>query len=230
MSVVVPTNSLAGSIPVEIATWLPGLQVLNLNGNRLLGPIPSEFGALQKVSVFQLGGQLRGLSGTVPTELGLLTKLTGTFDLSSNKLSLLIPTELGHLTGVTGSNGFMLHHNSFTGIIPTELAQLKVTSDFQLHSNRFCGTIPAEITAMSSSQVTAGWNVKPGNFFGPTPCEATSALANLYSATGGSDMWYPPMERWMEGDPCELFTSYGVARTAGWEGVECDQATSPSQV
>ena len=64
-----------------------------------------------------------------------------------------MPTELGLLTGITGSNGFTLHHNSFTGIIPTELAQLKVTSDFQLHFNRFCGTIPAEIAALSTSQV-----------------------------------------------------------------------------
>ncbi len=65
---------------------------LELDGNRLSGPIPSELGNLTGLT--GLDFQNNGLSGPIPPELGNLTSLTILW-LSGNDLSGPIPPELG---------------------------------------------------------------------------------------------------------------------------------------
>ena len=66
------------------------------------------------------------LTGTLPTELGLLTLLTG-LDFAFNYLTGEIPTELGRLTHLISLD---LNSNDFEGTIPIGICRLR--TEFQL--------------------------------------------------------------------------------------------------
>ena len=66
------------------------------------------------------------LSGTLPTELALLTHL-GALSLSYNLLSGTLPTELALMTNLSTT---WLGSNRFSGEIPTEIALLPRLESF----------------------------------------------------------------------------------------------------
>ena len=114
--------------------------VLDLGGQQLEGMIPTEIGLLVKVSQLDFGECL--LSGSIPTELGALVELAEAFILGKNDLSSSVPTEVGKLG--------------------------KLTKDFQLYSNRrLCGNIPTQVQALSSS-AAFGWRLASGTSIGTT--------------------------------------------------------------
>ncbi len=65
---------------------------LNLNSNNLMGTIPSEIGFLTKLTKLWFNVN-RGLSGTIPKELGLLTALTS-LELQETKLAGSMPSQI----------------------------------------------------------------------------------------------------------------------------------------
>jgi len=71
--------------------------VLILGDNKLSGSIPSELGLLTNVEVIYLSDN--DLSGSIPSKLGLLTNVKGIY-LSDDDLSGSIPSELGLLTNL----------------------------------------------------------------------------------------------------------------------------------
>ena len=99
-----------------------------------------------------------GLSGTIPTDLGMLTSLT-LLSLSNNRLTGTIPAELG---GLTNLDTLWLHENKLTGTIPAELARPSSMRQLFLSDNRLTGSIPSELgrltnltdLALSDNQLT----------------------------------------------------------------------------
>ena len=83
------------------------------------GTIPTEFGLLTKVTELSLTEN--DLSGAIPTQLGYCNQMNSCFDLGWNSLSSAIPTQLGHLDQL--SSGFNLYSNSLSSAIPTQLGQ-----------------------------------------------------------------------------------------------------------
>jgi Leucine-rich repeat (LRR) protein len=65
-------------------------------------------------------------TGTVPSELGLLTALTE-LQLDNNAFTGTVPSELGLLTALTY---LTLDNNAFTGTVPSELGSLTVNELF----------------------------------------------------------------------------------------------------
>ena len=65
---------------------------VNADDNNLVGTIPSQIGILTKLRVFEVDHN--GLTGTIPTELGNLINIVE-LDLDDNKLTGTIPTEFG---------------------------------------------------------------------------------------------------------------------------------------
>ena len=63
-----------------------------------------------------------GLTGTLPSEMGLLTAIVDRTLLGRNSLTSSIPTQLGLLTGI--EYGCILRKNKFSGPIPTELGRI----------------------------------------------------------------------------------------------------------
>ena len=80
----------------------------------------------------------RGLTGTIPSELGDLSSLEW-LSLLGNQLSGYIPPELGSLSNLTSLN---LSDNQLSGTIPPELGSLSNLGELYLSGNQLSGCIP----------------------------------------------------------------------------------------
>jgi len=88
-----------------------------------------------------LGFYRNELSGTIPTELGLLTNLAN-LDLDSNSLSGAIPSELSTITNV---EYLYANNNLLKGTIPSQLGALTKLQSLILSNNTLTGTVPREV-------------------------------------------------------------------------------------
>jgi len=89
------------------------------------------------------------LTGSIPKELGSLTKLTELV-LYYNQLAGAIPTELGNLTNLTD---LRLSHNQLTGPIPTQLGNLTKLTTLYLDSNQLSGSIPTQLSNLINLRI-----------------------------------------------------------------------------
>ena len=88
----------------------------------------------------------KGLSGTIPSELGGMSSLTHLY-LHRNKLTGAIPAELSSLSSL---EWLSLYGNGLTGGVPAELAGLSKLKRLYLHDNQLSGMIPGKLGGMSS--------------------------------------------------------------------------------
>ena len=112
---------------------------LILSERQLSGTIPPELGVLSRLAQLDFHGNR--LSGPIPPELAHLSNLEA-LQLHNNELSGPIPPELGRLSYLRKLN---LHTNRLSGTIPTELGQLANLEALHLHNNRLSGAIPVEL-------------------------------------------------------------------------------------
>ncbi|KAK1555902.1 hypothetical protein Q3G72_033123 [Acer saccharum] len=84
-------NSLSGSIPAELCTWLPYIVTLDLSSNSLSGPIPHQIVGCKFLNKLILSDNK--LSGSIPYELSRLDRLKD-FSVAGNELSGPIPSDL----------------------------------------------------------------------------------------------------------------------------------------
>jgi len=147
------TNKTGWMTDAELGDW-HGVTVdeegrvttLDLRGNGLAGPLPSDMqqlSALQRLDLFN-----NQLTGPIPAELGQLGALQG-LSLDKNQLSGPIPAELGQLGALLG---LFLNDNQLTGPIPAELAQMGALMYLLLSSNQLSGPIPAVLCQMGALQ------------------------------------------------------------------------------
>jgi DNA-binding SARP family transcriptional activator len=192
---ILPANSLAGQIPIELRN-LPELIHLELQENELTGEIPSWLGQLQNLDWIDLGfnflegeippelGQLSNLrhlrldgnsnlSGPVPKELFRLQNLThlvlSSFE-GGNQLSGFIPPELG---GMRRLMWLELANTLIEGPIPPELGNVTGLMYLDLSNNNLSGTMPPEmgnLTNLWAFQVGEG----PNQLHGPVPMSFTN--------------------------------------------------------
>jgi Leucine-rich repeat (LRR) protein len=117
---------------------------LDLYDNSLTGMIPSQLGLLTKLTYLSLSWN--SLTGTIPSEVGLLTKLTY-LNLSFNSLTGTIPSQVGLLSNLTELS---LSSNSLRGTIPSEVGLMWNLSELYLHRNSLTGMIPSQIALLSN--------------------------------------------------------------------------------
>ena len=120
-----------------------------LSSNRLIGTVPPELGNLSKLTHLDLGWNV--LTGPIPRELGELTDLYELdlhgINLISENLTGPIPPELGNLSNLAYLD---LSNNDLTGPIPLELADLSRLIHLSLYGNELEGVIPPELTGLSN--------------------------------------------------------------------------------
>lgn len=143
ISIELPSNGLAGTIPPELGR-LTDLRLLNLQFNGLTGSIPGQRGDLARLET--LGLSFNSLTGSIPDSLGELTSLQLLF-LSSNGLTGSIPAELGALANLLSLE---LAFNDLTGTIPRSLGELSNLVGLGLAYNDLTGSIPADLGSLSN--------------------------------------------------------------------------------
>ncbi|XP_057421140.1 probable LRR receptor-like serine/threonine-protein kinase At3g47570 [Lotus japonicus] len=134
-------NVLEGTIPHSIGK-LKNLVRLALQENKLSGNIPLVIGNLTRLSELYL--HTNKFEGTIPSTLRYCTQLQS-FGVAENHLNGDIPNQtFGYLQGLVELD---LSNNSLTGLLPSELGNLKLLSILHLHINKLSGEIPMALGA-----------------------------------------------------------------------------------
>ena len=146
---------------------------LELFFNNAEGTIPPEIALLSNrlVSIDISGGPLRVLTGGLPSEYGLLTRL-GELRLSNNNLVGNIPSQYG---GLVSLKQIALSNNNLSGTLSPEIGEWTSLTSLNLAGNRLEGSLPSEISRWSKvSRLTL-----EDNFFSGGIATEIGLLANL---------------------------------------------------
>ncbi|KAM7460783.1 hypothetical protein LguiB_035858 [Lonicera macranthoides] len=136
------------------------LEILDLSGCGLAGTIPQEIGRLSKLTRLSLSRN--SLSGGLPVSLANLTSLTW-LNLSSNSFSGPIPSEIGNLANLSFLD---LGNNYFSGSIPPSVGFLTLLTYLDLSRNQLNGSIPSKIGNLMNLSFL---NLSNNYFLGPIP-------------------------------------------------------------
>ena len=145
------TNNANWNTDLDLDTWFgvytdndDRVVEINLSENNLSGTLPAQLAMFTKLEGLILTDNQ--LTGAIPIELSQLSELA-TIDLSENSFSGAIPPELANLAPMVYLD---LSANRFSGTIPPELGSLTELLTLNLGDNRLSGTIPPELGAVSS--------------------------------------------------------------------------------
>ncbi|RVW18662.1 LRR receptor-like serine/threonine-protein kinase EFR [Vitis vinifera] len=166
-------NSLVGSLPPSIGTWLPDLEGIFIGACQFRGTIPTGIGNLTNLIALDLGAN--DLTGSIPTTLGRLQKLQWfcfgdlpalqELFLDSNVLAFNIPTSLWSLRDLLVLN---LSSNFLTGNLPPKVGNMKSITTLDLSKNLVSGYIPRR---MGEQQNLAKLSLSQNRLQGPIPVE-----------------------------------------------------------
>lgn len=92
-------------------------------------------------AIYEIEVESFGLTGTIPPEIGLLTKTVG-FTLSNNSLTGGIPPEVGTMSKLVD---FRVWDNKMNGTVPSSLGNVSTLENLFLEGNQFSGTFPASV-------------------------------------------------------------------------------------
>ena len=173
------TLNWAAETPIEdwggIAVGGTPLRVVEvwLSDRGMTGTVPAELGDLSGLERLWLWNNQ--LTGTIPTELGNLSNLTELW-LWGNHLTGTIPTELGNLSNLTSLH---LGNNQLEGRIPTQLGNLSNLTSLRLGNNQLEGRIPTQLGNLENLTVlNLGNNQLTGSI--PTELGDLENLIGLY--------------------------------------------------
>ncbi|XP_045796191.1 probable leucine-rich repeat receptor-like protein kinase At1g35710 isoform X1 [Trifolium pratense] len=125
-----------GTLNLSTFHNLESLVIMNV---RLRGTIPKEIGHLSKLTHLDLS--YNSLVGEIPPSLGSLRQLKH-LDISHNSLQGSIPHELGFLTNLTTLD---LSQNQIKGEMPLSLGNLTQLKHLDISYNSLQGSIPHEL-------------------------------------------------------------------------------------
>ena len=120
------------------------------------------------------------MTGTIPTELGNLTKVSQLW-LAHNQLTGTIPSELGNLTNVKELH---LDDNRLTGAIPAELAELSGLRQLFLADNQLTGCVPEGLRDVAAQHDIAQLDLPDCGTVSPT-ADAPGAPVGLTATANG---------------------------------------------
>ena len=147
---------------------------LDIDSNRLSGSIPPQLGTLTKLRWLSLSSN--DLVGSIPPELGNLTALEALV-LNFGNLTGSIPPELGSLTHL---RFLEINDNSLTGSIPPQLGNLTKLWALRLNDNSLSGSIPPQLGNLAD---LGRLRLSDNNLSGPIPPAVSAMIAHLVEFT-----------------------------------------------
>ncbi|KAK9187162.1 hypothetical protein WN944_018553 [Citrus x changshan-huyou] len=147
MRMTINANNFGGILPTCICNFSTTLEMLLLDGNKIVGSIPAGIGNyvnLQRLEMWD-----NQLSGTIPPAIGELQNLKS-FGLSNNRLSGNIPPSIGKLKKLLQ---LFLSGNFLQGTIPSSLGQCKNLLVIDFSYNNLSGTIPPQLMRLTSLSI-----------------------------------------------------------------------------
>ena len=139
---VLEDNNMVGPLPWEFVL-LTNLKYVNIGWNALTGTIPTRISELERLEVFM--GFDADFSGPIPSTF---SPSTWCIDLDRNMLTGSIPESWG--MSMPALERIFLSFNSLTGTLPTTLGQLSKLVNFQIYYNLLTGTLPSELRQLTS--------------------------------------------------------------------------------
>ncbi|CAI5487582.1 unnamed protein product [Closterium sp. Naga37s-1] len=141
-------NALSGSIPDDISK-LSQLKQLRLGWNVLHGPVPTAVGRLLLLEELDLSAAPRvnqsasqdRLTGSIPSSLGLLSRLTS-LEMASNDLEGSVPESMWNLKALVKLD---LSSNHLSGSLSPALGTLPFLHTLLLNNNSLHGDLPASL-------------------------------------------------------------------------------------
>ena len=129
-------NLLTGVIPESLWENLSKMEVFITEKQKVLnGAISPAIGRWSNLRVFKINDMNSNVTGSIPTEVGLLTSLVQ-FKTSQSNMASTLPSELGLLTNMFE---LALSRNGYTGTVPTELALLTNLEELYMQSTWLSG-------------------------------------------------------------------------------------------
>ena len=140
-------NRLVGAIPPDIVALEKLTELILDISDTQWARIPPELGGLANLEVLRLPG-IRA-SGPIPPQFGKLARLR-VLDLSSNELSGPIPPELGNLAELSE---LRLDNNRLAGSIPHQLGNAAALEQIHLANNELSGAFPASLAGLENLSI-----------------------------------------------------------------------------
>ncbi|GLJ09888.1 hypothetical protein SUGI_0117800 [Cryptomeria japonica] len=152
-------NELTGSVPSRLSK-LSNLKQLNLRENNFTSPIRQSLSNCTNLVLLDLCFNY-AINGTIPTGLGLLTRLQ-ILCLSGNRLTRLLSATV--ISNLTQLRILKVGHNGMSGAIPSWLGQMPFLEQIWMGGSRYEGSIPPSIGNISSLTLLATYgNSLTGN-------------------------------------------------------------------
>lgn len=135
------------TVPTEIG-MLKKLQVLKMDWSRFMRHMPTEMGKLRSLQTWRLQGnyETNQVSGTIPTEVGSLKKLTE-FMMENNTLSGTLPSEIASMESL---EKFTVQDNRLSGTLPEAMGDIEFLNYWDSFGNKLEGDIPSSIQKLGS--------------------------------------------------------------------------------
>nr|XP_034889413.1 receptor-like protein Cf-9 homolog [Populus alba] len=132
-------------VPDSLMNLSSSLSSLKLNYCGLEGKLPSSMGKFKHLQYLDLVGN--NIAGPIPSEISHLSKLLRELDLSSVDMSPLVPDSLMNLSSSLSS--LKLNYCGLQGKLPSSMGKFKHLQYLDLVGNNITGPIPSEISHLS---------------------------------------------------------------------------------
>lgn len=169
------TNWLTGRVSkwygISVSSSTGRVTGINLNGNNLVGTIPSSIVNLAYLVTLNLHDNT--LTGSLPSNLGNLTNLMIIY-LQNNQLSGSFPSTISTLTNLYDLD---ISNNSFSGDFPSGISGTSLISA-NLSSNQFTGNI---LSALSTNTYLNELDISDNQFSGIAPSSAIGDVSGYFT-------------------------------------------------